>query len=177
MACGGRRLPVTCVGRYHAGRIVNTFRLIGLPHEQFEPLFELPDAQLAALPAMRVIADESSGFPCRVSLLDAEAGEELLLLPYVHQPAPSPYKASGPIFVRKGARQRTLAAGEIPSCVSDRLISVRAYDAAHAIIDADVCNGPEVAREIERQFADPLVAYIHLHNAKRGCFSCLVNRA
>jgi Protein of unknown function (DUF1203) len=177
MASGGRRVPVTCVGRNHAGRIVNTFQLTGLPHEQFEPLFELPDAQLAALGAVRVIADESSGFPCRVSLLDAEAGEELLLLPYVHQPALSPYNASGPIFVRKGARRRTLAAGEIPSYVSDRLISVRAYDAAHAIIDADVCNGPEVAREIERQFANPLVAYIHLHNAKRGCFSCLVNRA
>lgn len=156
---------------------MNSFQLTGLPHEQFEALFELPDAQLAELGVMRVIADEKPGFPCRVSLLDAEAGDELLLLPYVHQPALSPYKASGPIFVRRGARQRTLAAGEIPSYVSDRLISVRAYDAAHVIVGADVCDGPEVASGIECQFANPLVAYIHLHNAKRGCFSCLVNRA
>jgi hypothetical protein len=95
---------------------------------------------------VRVIADESSGFPCRVSLLDAEAGEELLLLPYVHQPALSAYKASGPIFVRKGARRRTLAAGEIPSYVfrsSD--LGSRLRCRALAIIDADVCNGPEVA--------------------------------
>ena len=45
------------------------------------------------------------------------------------------------------------------------------------IVAAEVCAGEAVAAEIERQFGNPLVSYIHLHNAKRGCFSCLVRRA
>ncbi len=45
------------------------------------------------------------------------------------------------------------------------------------IVDAAVCAGAKVRAEIERQFTDRRVSYIHLHNAKRGCFSCLVERA
>lgn len=156
---------------------MSMFQLTGLPHEQFAPLFELSDARLAELGAVRVVADEKPGYPCRVGLVDVEVGQTLLLLPYLHQPALSPYKASGPIYVRRGAKQRTLPVGEIPSYVSDRLISVRAYDGAHIMIGAEVRDGSEVASEIERQFGNPLVSYIHLHNARRGCFSCLVNRA
>jgi hypothetical protein len=44
-------------------------------------------------------------------------------------------------------------------------------------IGAEVCAGTDVRDAIERPFADARVSYIHLHNAKRGCFSCLVERA
>jgi hypothetical protein len=57
------------------------------------------------------------------------------------------------------------------------MISVRAYDRAHMMVDATVCAGAAVAKELERQFASEQVAYIHLHNAPQGCFSCQVNRA
>jgi hypothetical protein len=140
-------------------------------------LFSLDDHELAELHARRVIATEKPGFPCRVSLADAEIGEELLLLPFAHQPARSPYKASGPIFVRKAGRQRTLAAGVIPDYVRLRLMSVRAYDAGDLMIDAAVCEGKDVGSAILGMFDNSQAAYIHLHNAKRGCFSCRVNRA
>jgi hypothetical protein len=117
------------------------------------------------------------GLPCRVSLEDAELGDELLLLPYVHQPAASPYQASGPIYVRRSSKQRRLAVGELPGYVTGRLMSVRAYDSAHMIVAASVCEGVLAGSEIEQFFENELVAYIHLHNAKRGCFSCQVNRA
>jgi len=156
---------------------MSSFQLVGLPAEPFAPLFELPDHALAALSARRVVATGKPGFPCRVSLRDAEVGEELLLLHYRHQPASSPYKASGPIYVRKGALQQTLEAGAVPDYVRCRLMSARAYDAAHMIIDAAVCDGNDVAPEIERMFGNRHVAYIHLHNAKRGCFSALVVRS
>jgi hypothetical protein len=65
---------------------------------------------------------------------------------------------------------------EVPGYVSRRLVSVRAYDARHAMVDADVCEGPAVRAAIERMFADGTVAYLHLHNARRGCFSCRVER-
>jgi hypothetical protein len=44
------------------------------------------------------------------------------------------------------------------------------------MVGAEVCAGSEVGAEIERQIGNPLVSYIHLHNAKRGCFSCSVRR-
>jgi Protein of unknown function (DUF1203) len=58
-----------------------------------------------------------------------------------------------------------------------RQISVRAYDAHYMMLAAEVCPGGVVAAEIQRQFGNQQVAYIHLHNAKRGCFSCRVERA
>jgi Protein of unknown function (DUF1203) len=155
---------------------MSSFHLISLSPEQFSHLFSLPAEQLAPLGIVRVTADSKPGFPCRISLQDAEPGDELLLLPYEHQPAASPYRASGPIYVRAGSQQANLQPGEIPPYVSLRQISVRAYDARHMMVGADVCPGDEVTKAIQRQFSDPMVRYIHLHNAKRGCFSCRVER-
>lgn len=155
---------------------MHSFRLSGLAYQQFKPLFELHDNELAARGAIRVTATQSPGYPCRVSLADAEPGEQLLLLPFVHQPGGSPYKASGPIYVRRDAVQAVLEPGKIPEYVSRRLISVRAYDASHMMLNAEVREGSAVTAEITRQFEDARVAYIHLHNARQGCFSCLVER-
>ena len=153
------------------------FRLVGIDHAPYAPLFELNDEQLHAKHAVRRVATASIGYPCRVSLEDARESDELLLLPYAHHPVDSPYRATGPIYVRRGARQRTLAPGEVPPYVTRRLISVRAYDARHMMVAAAVCEGPEVADEIVARFVDPDVAYVHLHNAKQGCFSCLAVRS
>jgi hypothetical protein len=67
-------------------------------------------------------------------------------------------------------------AGVVPDYVRLRLMSVRAYDAAHMIVAADVCDGNDVASALAQMFSNEQIAYVHLHNAKRGCFSCLVNR-
>jgi Protein of unknown function (DUF1203) len=156
---------------------MSSFQLISLSPAPFSQLFSRSAEQLAPLGIMRVTADAKPGFPCRIRLEDAEPGEELLLLPYEHQPAASPYRASGPIYVGAGSRQAHLQPGEIPPYVSLRQISVRTYDARHMMVDAEVCAGDEVAPAILRQFSDPTVSYIHLHNAQRGCFSCRVERA
>lgn len=153
-----------------------SFQIFGLPPTPFEPLYGLSFEELAARGIRRVRAGDRPGFPCRVSLVDADPGDELLLLPFEHQPANSPYRASGPIYVKVGARQRTLAVGEVPESVRTRQISLRAYDAEHMIVDAEVCDGASVAAQIERLLSDPDVRYLHLHNAKRGCFSCGVRR-
>ena len=155
---------------------MSSFRLVGLAAENFEPFFAMSDAELAALGARRVVADAPVGFPCRVSLADAEAGDELLLLPFEHLSTGSPYRASGPVFVRRGARRAVLAPGEIPPYVTRRVMSVRAYDGDDMMVDADVCEGADVRGAIERMLSDDAVAFIHLHNAKRGCFSCRVER-
>jgi hypothetical protein len=154
-----------------------SFRIVGLLAEPFAALFELDDAALAALGARRVTASEHPGYPCRVSLEDAVVGEECLLLPFEHQPVDSPYRASGPIYVRRGAVTRELAVGEVTAYVDRRLISLRGYDAAGMMIDADVVPGEGIAARIEHSFGNPAVRYLHLHNAKPGCFSCRVERA
>jgi hypothetical protein len=153
------------------------FQLAALPAAPFAPLFELSDQELLQHGAERRIAAENIGYPCRISLEDASQGDELLLLPYEHQPAASPYRASGPIFVRRGAVQRVLPADQVPPYLGTRLLSVRAYDSADMIVDASVREGTETADEIRRFFGNAAVAYIHLHFAKRGCFACRVDRA
>jgi Protein of unknown function (DUF1203) len=155
----------------------HSFQLVGIDPAPFAALFELSDEALGAHRAKRYVATEQPGFPCRVSLEDAKVGEELLLLPYLHQPAHSPYQASGPIFVRLGATLKRLPVGEISAYVSSRLLSVRAYDAADMMLAASVCNGEVLVEEINRMFGDGAVTYLHLHNAKRGCFFCRVERA
>jgi len=156
---------------------MTAFKLIGLPAEPFSPMFALSDAQLLERNARRVVAAAKPGYPCRVSLADAEIGDELLLLPFEHQPASSPYKSSGPIFVRKGAQAAQLGIGVIPDYVLTRLMSVRAYNVDGFMTDAIVCAGTDAGATIQKMFARDEVAYIHLHNANRGCFSCKAVRA
>jgi len=156
--------------------MMSSFQLIGISPEPFISLFDLPDEHLRKRHAVRLLANKSPGFPCRVSLEDAQTGEEVLLLPYIHQSGESPYRASGPIFVRRNAKQRTLAVGEVPRYVTRRVVSVRAYDTNHMMLGASVCDGVSAAEQINEFFNDPGISYIHLHNAKQGCFSCQVNR-
>ena len=151
---------------------MRSFQLIGLESGQFEHLFDLTDPELEARNIRRLRADAEFGFPCRICLEDARSGDELLLLPFQHQPAPGPYQASGPIFVRRGSRTRRMPPGEVPPYVSRRLLSLRAYDAGDSIIAAEVVEGTEAKKHLIALFANPAIRYVHLHNARRGCFSC-----
>ena len=154
-----------------------SFRATGLSPSHFEPLFALSDADLAARGIKRMTADEKPGFPCRVTLEDAEPGERVLLLPFEHQPAHSPYRASGPIFVRERAAQAFDTADVVPPALRGRMLSLRGYDADDCIVEADVVSGDAVEEAISRFFARDDVSYIHVHNAKRGCFACRIDRA
>ena len=154
-----------------------SFRALGLPLSPFEPLFALDAAALEARGMRRMTADAKPGYPCRVSLQDAEPGERLILLPFEHQPAHSPYRASGPIFVREAAGAPFDEVDVVPAVLRGRLLSLRAYDAAGFIVDAEVVPGDEIEPLIERFFARAEVSTIHVHNAKRGCYACRIERA
>jgi hypothetical protein len=152
------------------------FQISALPHRDFEEWIGLDDDQLAARGARRSVADRKPGFPCRVSLADAEPGEQVILLPYCHQPADSPYRALGPIFVRETAVTAMLPADTVPELLRARLLSVRAYDADHLMAEADVVDGRDVESCIARMFERPKIAYAHIHFARPGCFACRVDR-
>lgn len=150
-------------------------RYRGLSPEPFRPLFELGEAQLQARGMRRVIADADWGFPCRVSLGDAAKGETLLLLPYTHQPADTPYRASGPIFVRKCAA-KAYDSGALPPVFRRRMLSVRAYDADGMMLAADLALGDDAEALFASLLAWEDAAYLHVHNAKRGCYAARVER-
>ena len=154
-----------------------SFQLRGLNPEPFTDLFQLDDAALAARQIVRTTATAASGSPCRVSLADADVGDELLLLSYQHQSADSPYRASGPIFVRRGVVRARPPVDEVPPQVQRRLMSLRAYSDEDRIIFAEVCDGPSVAEWLQQAFDDAAVAYVHLHFARYGCFCCRADRA
>src|SRR4051812_24955670 len=102
------------------------FQISALRRDDFEELFSLDDAALALRGAKRYIADRTPGFPCRVSLQDAEPGERVVLVPFSHQSASSPYRAAGPIFVREAAQTVSLPPNTLPVLLRTRLLSVRA---------------------------------------------------
>ena len=153
------------------------FRFVALPYEPFARLFDADEAEIQALGARRMIVEEKPGTPCRVSLVDAEIGERVVLVPYAHHDVSSPYRASGPIFVRRGARRALPSPGEVPLMFRHRLLSVRAYDRCGMMVAAEVVVGSELEPVLDRMLAEPSVDYLHLHNAKPGCFNCRVERA
>jgi hypothetical protein len=154
-----------------------SFQITGLPLRDFSSLFFLNEAELAKRGARRMIADKNPGFPCRISLKDAERGDRMILLPYVHHNSESPYRSSGPIFVCESASEASLDMNEIPPLVASRLLSVRAYDRCGMMVNSDVTEGAAVAETIGRLFRIDRVSYLHLHNARAGCYSCRVDRA
>jgi hypothetical protein len=153
-----------------------SFRVRGPSPGQFRPLFAAPDEQLRGLGVLRVTADDH-GFPCRVSLAEATPGDELLLLNYEHQPGNGPYRSRHAIYVARSSAKAFDEVDVVPEVILRRLVSVRAFDAHDMIVDADVVDGKEAAGLFERLLANPQAAYLHVHNAKRGCYSARVERA
>jgi hypothetical protein len=154
-----------------------TFRIRGLDPAPFRHLWGLPAAALAAAGAERHVADRSLGFPDRVELRDAAPGETLLLVNFVHQPAANPYRASHAIFVREGAERAFDRVGEIPAVLAIRPLSLRAFDAADRLVDAELAEGERQAGAILRLLADPRVAYLQAHYARPGCYAARIERA
>jgi hypothetical protein len=154
-----------------------SFQIHALPADKFQHLFSLSDEELAATPAERRTAHIKPGYPCRVSLEDAEVGEEVILLHYQHQPVDTAYRSSHAIFVRANAQEARPGIDEIPESLAIRLLSVRGFSAAHQMVAADVVHGRELRDAINQLFENEDVSYLHIHNAKPGCFAARVTRA
>jgi hypothetical protein len=153
-----------------------SFRMSALPVDRFQELFAMSDEALRAHGAKRYVADHAPGFPCRVSLQDAMPGERVILVPYPHQPAESPYKACGPIFVRELATQAVAEPGQVPEVLRVRTLSVRGYSRHSMMVDATVVEGPQLESAIGKLFANARVDYLHVHYAAPGCYACRVDR-
>jgi hypothetical protein len=154
-----------------------SFRITGLPAEDFADLFALSDEELAARGAVRRNADaRTPGYPCRVSLTDSRPGDELLLVNYEHHPVSSPYRMRFAVYVRKGEETYD-AIAEVPEQLRIRTLAVRAFDADAMMVGWELIDGRRLEAAVERLFADHRAAYLHVHYAAPGCYAARIDRA
>jgi len=154
-----------------------TFQIVPLNRDITNGLTELTDEELAARNIVRMTANVSPGFPCRVSLEDARIGEVVYLMNFKHLPEATPYQAAHAIFVRQDAEEASPAPGEVPDALKLRVLSLRGFGADHMLRAAELAQGDAVAGTLDTLFADPGITYVHLHNAKPGCYAARAVRA
>lgn len=155
-----------------------SFVVSGLPLAPFRPLFGLPDEALAARGVVRMPVDAPLGYPCRVRLEDARPGETVLLLNYEHQPADTPFRSRHAIFVCEQAAETSRLVDHVPPVLDVRpFTSLRAFDAAGMMIDAELAPRAGLEAAIERLLAAPGAAYLHAHYPGRGCYAARIDPA
>jgi hypothetical protein len=164
-----------CENDFHLKRTdTMTFRITGLPAQEFTHLFNLSDFDLAAQGGVRRTVDGK--YPCRVSLTDSQPGEELLLINYEHHPVKSPYRMRFAIFVREGD-QTYDKVNEIPEQLRNRILAVRSFDANAMMVANQLVDGNEIEPILEKMLSPSNVDYLHIHFAAAGCYAAKVQRA
>lgn len=152
------------------------FRILGLDPAPFRPMFRMTDATLREQGVLRVRIDSPRSAPDRVTLEDAVPGETVLLLNYVHLDVDTPYRGTHAIYVREADAERFDRVNEVPKALRGRMLSVRAFDAAGMMVDADLVDGDGLEVLINRFFGDPEASYLQVHFAKRGCYAARIER-
>ncbi len=152
------------------------FKCLALSEIDFSTYLNMNNEELHQNGGRWIEVDESPCYPCRVSLEDAKIGEKVLALSYTYHDVSSPYKASGPIFVRNNAIQKKLKINEVPVMLNHRQLSLRGYNSEAMMIEAEVLKGKNLKSGLLKIFQNTAVEYIHIHNAMPGCFNCSVVR-
>jgi Protein of unknown function (DUF1203) len=154
--------------------IIMHFRIQGLPAEQFAPLFALSDTELAKRGAVRQIADAAR--PCRISLTDADLGDELILVNYEHHAVASPYRMRFAIYVRRDEKTFD-AVDTVPEQLRKRTLAVRGFDTDGMMTGWELVEGAQLESVIEKLLTNPRAAYLHVHFAAPGCYAARIERA
>jgi hypothetical protein len=153
-----------------------TYRIRGIDPQPFRHLFGAPEDELAKAGAVRMEVTNRPGFPCRVTLEDRHAGETVLLVNHVSHDVANPYRASHAIFVSEQADGAAEYVDEVPAVFESRVLSFRGFDAEGMMAEAMLTQPGDADAVIRALFAKPEIAYIHAHNAVRGCFAAKVER-
>lgn len=147
----------------------------GLDPTPYKELFGLTEEELAERGAVRMTVS-SPTFPCRVSLIDRDLGETVLLINHVSHDVGNPYRASHAIFVTEGAEQAAEYVDETPPVFEKRILSLRGFDKDGMMADAILTQPGEADAGIRKLFENDNIVSIHAHNATRGCFAALIER-
>jgi len=152
------------------------FRIKGLPANEFTHLAGLGEDRLSELGVQRVRIAEPHSAPDRVSLRDAEPGEQLILVNHVSQPLASPFRASHAIYVRKGAERSAPLVDAVSDYLDRRTLSLRGFDASGRIAAAVLAAPGGADAAIRELLSNGEVAEIHAHSAAYGCFLARIER-
>ncbi len=153
-----------------------SFRITGLHAADFSAWFAMSDFELALRRACRCVADAPHAFPCRISLTDAQVGDEVLLINHEHLPVDSPYRSRHAIYIRAGEKTYD-AVDEVPDMLRRRLLSLRAFDDAGMMTGCDVVEGRDLEAAIGHLFSNPKAGYLHSHFARPGCYAARIDRS
>lgn len=153
-----------------------TYRIEGLAPAAFESLFSMTDGELAGRNAVRLIAQSARGYPCRVTLADADEGETLILVHYVSHDVATPYRSAYAIYVRESAREAASYTDEVPPVFEGRPLGLRGFDTNGMLRDAQLALPGEAEAKIRALFERSEIASIHAHNAAHGCFVARIER-
>ncbi|MEM8772064.1 MAG: DUF1203 domain-containing protein [Pseudomonadota bacterium] len=153
-----------------------SFLISGLDAKEFKLLFSLSTDRLAARGVIRKTVDAKPGYPCRVSLQDANPGETVLLLNYESHKTASPYRSSYAIYVRDHVEQSEQYQNELPPVFKNRPIALRIFNKDSMLIGADMGVNSELESKINAALNRPDAAYLHAHNAMHGCFAAEIRR-
>lgn len=129
-----------------------------------------------AATALRVTATSKPGFPCRVTLEDAEPGEEMLLFNFFSHDVTSPYRSCYAIYVRSGATTAACYTDAVPPVFAGRPLGMRAFGSDAMLKTARLAQPDDADETIRQLFELDEVAYIDVHNAAHGCFVARVER-
>ena len=153
-----------------------TYRIRGLEPAQFAHHFAASESQLAQLRSRKVTAGAEGRYPCRVSLEDAAAGEELVLAHFTNHAVETPYRNAFAVYVRRGAGAAAEYVDAVPPILRHRPIALRCYDSEGNLHRAALALGDDVDAVTRNLLEDPQVAYIDAHNAMHGCFAARIER-
>jgi hypothetical protein len=153
-----------------------TYRITGLNPENYATMFKMHEAELAAINAYRVTASASRGYPCRVSLRDADAGDSLILFHHVSHDVSTPYRSAYAIYIREVADTQAIYHDEIPPVFEGRPIALRGFDAEGNLKNAALAEPGQTDTRIRELFENEEISYIHAHNAAHGCFAAKIDR-
>lgn len=153
-----------------------TYIIRGLSPAFLDRYRGLSDAQLSSISARRVTATSKPGFPCRVTLEDADEGEDLILLHHVSHDVLTPYRSAYAIFVREAAVEAAIYQDRLPPIFANRPLAMRAFSPAGMLTTARLAPPRQAETAIEELLQDEAIAYIDVHNAAHGCFAARVER-
>jgi hypothetical protein len=153
-----------------------SYRIEGLQREAYANLLDLSDEALAQRCARRLVADSRPGFPCRVTLEDAEPGETLILFNHVSHDVPTPFRSAFAVYVRETAAEPACYVDEPPPVFAGRALGLRGFDAEGMLRGALLALPGEADACIRALFERPEIATIHAHNAAAGCFAAKIVR-
>jgi hypothetical protein len=105
-------------------------------------------------------------------------GEKMHLIsynPFSTSAQNSPYQGPGPIFVHS-TECASYKGTEVPDQQRKRLLSLRAYDKEHLMVNSAILPGDGLKEKADIMLGDENVAYLHVHYAGPGCFAVRVER-